>query len=305
MLRFVEHAHAGAPLDKLMIGLDFNQMVRPEPRTQPGFEERRLLRHKRDMAALSTRWQRFTDIIDTLFSMPALRRSFSAVSGAAQPRRRYYKDGTWETESDEFVGRSGYTLTGRMTIYQPRNAPADLTVNMGYLADTLRFAHKNNIETRLIITPIHVFMTELWYRVGYEKLWREFHVRLAQLNREIALEFDKAPFPIYGFNHLLGIVDEPIRKATHARQSVFDDGLHFRKRFGHKIMASVWGETRDLGYELNTETVDNYLDQVDRLRRDFGARNGELVEELMSNIAPELRLRPQAAGAVGAVLTPP
>lgn len=288
MLRFVEHAHASGPLDDLMIGLDFNAMVRPEPRTQSGFEESRLLRDARTASGFIAMWQRIGDVTDTLFSMPALKRSFSAVTGAAQPRRRYFKDGTWDTESEQFVGKSGYALTGRVTIYQPRNAPADLDQNFEYLAQTLRFAHQNNIDTRLVITPIHVFMVELWRRVGYGDRWEKFHNRLVQLNAEVALEYEKAPFPVYAFNHVRGVVDEPIRKGSDNEHAVFDDGLHFRKHFGGEIMSSVWGGNQGLAYVLDPETVYDYLGRVDQLRRDFQAEHAELVEELMSNIAPEL-----------------
>ena len=45
MLRFIEHAQANGPLEKLMIGLDFEAFIQPEPRFKSGFEESRLARN--------------------------------------------------------------------------------------------------------------------------------------------------------------------------------------------------------------------------------------------------------------------
>lgn len=292
MLRFLEHADANGPVDKLMLGLDFAAHVRPVPVTQPGFEENRMASEPGDLDALQFKWQRVKDIVDTLFSLPAFHLSVSALSPLKDVRRRYFKDGSWDTVSDQYIGQSGFILNGKVNIYALRNEPADLDFNLDILADTLRFAHRNRIETRLFITPIHIFMVDLWHCVGYEQWWRDFHKRLVAVNEAVALEFGVDPFPLYGFNHVPGVVDEPIRSAANARHSAFDDGLHFRKKFGNQIMAAVWSDTPGIGYELNPGSVEAYLAEVDRMRLEFEGANRKLTARLRSSISPGLAQRP-------------
>ena len=99
-------------------------------------------------------------------------------------------------------------------------------------AEILRFAHRQKIETRLFVTPEHVFMIDLWWRLGYGELWREFHRRLIAVNNQVAMEMGVKPFPLFGFNQLQGVVNEPIAVAQNSAQSLFTDGIHFRPELG-------------------------------------------------------------------------
>jgi len=292
MFRFLEHANATGPIDKLFLGLDFEAFIRPEPIVQPGFAERRLATGSEELHALPFEWQRVEDIADTLFSLPALNLSLAALTGSQDVRRRYFVDGSWDTQSNQYVGKSGFALAGKVSIYAHRDEPADLDFNLEALAKTLRFAHENNIETRIYISPMHVFMLDLWYRVGYKKWWRDFNLRLVSVNEAVAKELGVKPFPLYGFNQVAGIVDEPIRGAANAKQATFDDVIHFRKAFGSQIMAAVWGDASGLAYELNPGSVDAYLENVEQLRIGFEAANQGLAESIRSSIFPEV---PQGA----------
>ncbi|MEZ5502893.1 MAG: hypothetical protein R3E50_09620 [Halioglobus sp.] len=288
MLRFIEHAQANGPLKKLMIGLDFEAFIQPEPEFRQGFEEWRMARTADALSAPRFFWQRLRDDRDALFSLASVGNSLSALSGTAQVGRRYSPDGTWETTGNRFAGKAGFIRIGRGTVFDLRNERLSLDENMSILAEILRFAHRQSIDTRLFITPEHVFMLDLWWRLGDGELWNAFHRRVVAVNEAVARELGVDAFPLFGFNQAAGVVDEPIRNARESKGSTFSDGTHFRSPLGQRIMSSVWDDSGSLGVRLDADAVDGYLQQVDVLRQGFLAANRELAATMRRSISPDL-----------------
>ncbi len=81
MLRFIKHAQANGPLSKLMIGLDFEAFIFPEPQFRASFEESRMASNANDLAAPRFIWQLVSDVRDTLLSLPGFTRSLSRAHG--------------------------------------------------------------------------------------------------------------------------------------------------------------------------------------------------------------------------------
>jgi hypothetical protein len=287
MLRFIEHAQAVGPLEKLMIGLDFEALIQPEPQFKAGFEESRLARDARDLASPKYFWRRLSDVRETLFSLDGLALSLAAFTGSSKATHRYFKDGAWES-THSLVGQGAYIYFGRDNVLALRTQQLDLQANLEIFADILRFAHQQNIETRLFITPEHIFVIDLWARLGYGELWSEFHRGLVAVNNAVAAEMGVAPFPLFGFNQMQGVVDEPIRKARDAGQSLFTDGSHFRPALGKQIMTGVWTDGSDVGTRLNAESVEQYLSEIEQLRHQFESDNGKVTAMLRQKISPEL-----------------
>jgi hypothetical protein len=288
MLRFIEHAQANGPLDKLMLGLDFEAFIHPEPQFKSGFEEARLARDAGDLSSPRFIWQRLSDVRDTLLSVPGFSRSLAALTGTATVGRRYYRDGTWVSTNSTFTGRGGYIYVGRTNIFELHNERLDLDKNLQTFAAILRFAHQQKIETRLFITPEHVFMIDLWWRLGYGELWNEFHRRLIEVNNQVAMELGVKPFPLFGFNHLQGVVNEPVAVSQNSGKSFFTDGIHFRPDLGKQIMAGVWTDGDAHGARLDLDSVEPYLTEVGQLRVDFESANSKLTANLRREISPEL-----------------
>ena len=177
---------------------------------------------------------------------------------------------------------------GKDNVLRLRTQQLDLDANLKILADILRFAHQQKIETRLFITPEHIFVIDMWMRLGYSDLWNEFHRGLVAVNNTSAQELGVAPFPLFGFNHMQGVVDEPIRKARDAGQSLFTDGSHFRPALGEQIMTGVWTDGSDLGVRLDTESVEQYLSEIEQIRLQFESDNAKVAAMLRHQISPEL-----------------
>jgi hypothetical protein len=119
-----------------------------------------------DLASAHFVWQLVSDMRNTLLSMSGIAQSVRALTGSAEVGRRYYPDGTWESTQSRFTGRRGYIFIGKESVSDQRNVQLSLDRNLNYFADVLRFAHRHKIETRLFITPEHVFMIDLWWRLG-------------------------------------------------------------------------------------------------------------------------------------------
>ena len=269
MERFIELAQATGPLKSLLIGVDFEAFIRNENKTAKGFEEARMARRSEDLNSAPFLLQRAKDAADSLFSLPSFVRSLSAFTGSAKLTRRYYKDGTWQITSDFFTGRQGFQYIGDSTILAISKEQLSLDANMQNFADILRFVHEENIDTKIFITPEHVFLIDLWARLGYGDMWGDFHHRLIEVNQSVAKEMNTHPFPIYAYNNLPNIVDEPIVGARDAKNSFFTDGVHPRQALGDKMSASVWSQKGDFGTPLTAQNVEAYLKSVDSLRRGF------------------------------------
>jgi hypothetical protein len=287
-LRFIEHAQAAEPLSKLMIGLDFETFVRPEPRSRSGFEEARLAHHHKDLASLRLAWQFLGDVRDTLFSIPAATRSLAALTHSEKVGRRYETDGTWESTTSTLSGRAGFVYMGRNTFNALDVEQSSLDDNLEVFADILRFAHQQKIDTRLFITPEHVFMIDLWWRLGYGDLWKEFHRRLVEVNETVAAQMGVEAFPLFGFNHVEKVADERIPMSVNSERSLFVDGTHFRKLLGKRIMHSVWSDDPGQGVNLAHSSLDTYFSQVSRIRYNFVKSNATLTARLRREISPAL-----------------
>ncbi len=248
-----------------------------------------MARNASDLSSPRFFWQFLTDLSETLLSLPAFTRSFSALTGTAKVDHRYFKDGSWVRTTSAANGRGGYIFFGKVNVFDSRNDKLSLDSNLKIFSDTLRFAHQHKIDTRLYITPEHVFMVDLWARLGYGELWSEFHRGLLAVNSAVAKEMGVDPFPVFGFNHIRGVVDEPIRKNRESQKSLFIDGAHFRPALGSQIMDGVWTEGSQLGIQLDADTVESYLAQVEQLRYEFEAANAKLTTFLRHEISPDLK----------------
>ncbi len=290
MLRFIQHAQATQPLEKLMLGLDFQAFITDQPRVRPGFAEPRFAHSGRQMQSVSYRRQVVTDLADTLLSLSALSRSAAALTGTGNaPKRKYFTDGTWASTSRFLVGKPGYEFVGSSKLTAHDIRPFRVGDNFDLFADILRFCHRHNIETRLVITPIHVFMVDWWHTLGYADEWQHFHEQLVAINTAVANEFNAEPFKLLGFNAAKGIVDEPIYASQQSDTAWFEDGIHFKDRLGLKIMRAAWDDSPTFGQLLNAQTVTPYLMSINTLTNAFRDKHPSVISDLQQRICRKAR----------------
>ena len=158
--------------------------------------------------------------------------------------------------------------------------------NLQHLRELLRFCYANNIETRLFLTPTHVFLVDFWGRLGHRPMWEDFRRQVLQINAETAMEFERVPFELVGFDQLSGVVDEPIYLTRDIDKAWFIDPVHFQPNLSQLIMAALWDSESEVGVRLSAENIEAYLEEVESLRKSFVRANRELVEELNAKIVP-------------------
>jgi hypothetical protein len=284
MNRTVRHAHTTHALKKLMIGLDYQALVSPRPKSRPGFAASRLAQAPEDKYSPALLKQELRDLQASLFSFDIMGDGLTALSPPGPRVMRYFTDGAWMTITNQLTGRGGYIFAAKNALYTRKVTGFEADTNLAIFTDLLRFCYQNDIETRLFFTPTHVFFVDIWHYLGTEQLWRDTHKEVLEINVRLAGEYNKTAFTIRGFGNEQGVTDEPIYLARNIDRAWFNDGVHYRARLATGMMNGVWDPASDFGQLLTTGNIDDYLDSVDQMRRSFLQAHEEVVEMLHQKI---------------------
>jgi hypothetical protein len=280
MLRSIEHAYESGPLSELVIGLEYETFISSDYETGLGFADGRLA----TVGSLALTLQAGRDIGDTLFTTSALSRSLQAITRDRPLKKRYYPDGSWTNNSPVWRGRSGYISVGKNLVRLLHSDPLVYRKNLDLFTRILRYCHQRGITTTLFISPEHIFLTDLRRRASGSLQWQQFHRELATINERVAREQDVAPFPLWGFNQLDGIVNEPLPNAGLVAGAWFRDGIHFNRDLGKLLLEQMLQNRATPGYALHSGNIELYLAAVDQLQQRFLSKNRESVESYLMQI---------------------
>jgi hypothetical protein len=286
MQRVIQHAQAQGRLKKLLLAIEFDTFILAEPRVGLGFDEDRMLGPENPATGARRLLQVLGDARDTLFTSSTLAFSLQAQLGTAPKGRAMQPDGSWRYPNTDRSGRHAFAHAGRLLRKRSTNPARGTDENLAILADILAFCHQQGIDTRLYLSPEHLFMTDLRRHLGYAAERDDFIRRVVETNETVARSRGGAPFPLWAFNHLPGIVDEPLHDGRGTASDWFRDGFHFYTKLGDMIMAQAWGEGSG-GRLLDSGSVDAYLNEVESLRAVFVARQEELVLDYRRDIIGE------------------
>lgn len=288
LFRSVQHAHAQQPLTKLMVGLDFGPFTHVTPLFRLGFEEARHATDASDIYSPRYLLQQFADLRTTLFSFYITGESLRALNPPKKRSRHYYDDGSWESASRGLRGRGGYAFVARGVVSEVKAQGIEIDANLAVFRDLLQFCYANEIDTRFFFTPAHVFFVDLWFRLGAEQAWYEVHREVVRMNEELAEQYGRQAFEIWGFGNVRNMVTEPIYEASEADKAWFSDGLHYESRLAIPMKLAVWGANPGFGTRLDSATIIPYLTDIDRMRQEFIDANQEVVTTVYQRIDSEL-----------------
>lgn len=269
MLRLIQHANAHGRLSRLTIGLEFETFITGEPRVGLGFEEGRLAGAEPALSAVEIWPQLARDVWDTLFTAHTTTRSIQALSGKALPPLRFRHDGSWHNRSNIWLGRTGYVMVGENLVSRKAQPDESLEANLEIFSRILEYLHRQGIDTRLYLSPEHLFLVDLKRHLELHSRWEDFHRQLIAVNATTASETGRKPFPLWGFNQLDGVVNEPLPRREGSLDDWFRDGIHFREELGANIMQQLWEGADVGGLQLDETTLGSYLGQVEALRQQF------------------------------------
>ncbi|MCX2974684.1 hypothetical protein EYC87_13910 [Halieaceae bacterium IMCC8485] len=280
MLRTIEHAHANGPLSDLVIGLEYETFIAGDYKAGIGFSEKRLA------ASTSAEFyqQVMQDFLTTTLTTSAITRSTMAINHRKPITTRYFPDGHWENESRAWRGESGYVSVGKNMARLTKGASSIYSENLKTFADIVEFCQRENIKTTLFISPEHIFLTGLRKVINPRSNWKKFHRDLKNINRKAANQYDQQPFPLWGFNHLKGIVDEPLPSGDIDPSAWFRDGIHFHNKLGIRLMDQMLEASHHQSFELSQGSIDDYLQSVDKLQLYFFSNNQKVTARYLAKI---------------------
>lgn len=285
MKRFIEHAQAQGRLHKLLIAIEFDTFINTHSRAGLGFAEARMAKPDEGGMSWRSALQWVYDVRDTLFTSTTLALSLQAQLGSRPAGRAVQADGSWRFPVVEPSGKKSFIGAGELLLKRTRErSTSAIDANLGIFAEILAFCHRQRIDTRLYVSPEHLLMTDLRHQAGYDGEHNDFLRRIIALNEKIAEQAGESPFPLWGFNLLEGIVDEPLHDGTGSASDWFRDGFHFYTRLGDIIMEQVWGAGETGAMLLDSDSLDTYLAAVEKLRVRFVRDQRQRVEEYRREI---------------------
>lgn len=289
MERFIHHAHAHAAggLQRLTLAIEPASFISAYPEYRPGFKADRLLPGSRASHLFRT----LQDGGVTLLSGDATLSSLSVVAGGVDVRRHYHPDGSWTNEGVRLIGENGYLYNANALLQQLGADARGMKDNLAVFARILAFCHQNNIDTRIFISPDHLFFVDLWSHIGLSESWTEFHKGVVSIVESEAENFNAKPFAVYGFNIMRGVVDEPISLGQGDPDAWFKDGIHFDRRLGEIITSTLWQlerhELNQTPYRLTKSSLAEYLISVETMQASFLKRQSEVVQHYHSKLGLE------------------
>jgi hypothetical protein len=156
---------------------------------------------------------------------------------------------------------------------------------LGDLRAILDVAHRDGIDVRLVISPVHARLMEALFAAG---LWEEFESwkrELVRQVREAAREAGADPFPLWDFTGYGRVQTEPIPPAGDrgVRLQSFWDPAHFRMEIGDRMLDRVFGTTPDpggFGVMLTPENLEAQLAATRDARDRWRAAHPDDVAEV-------------------------
>ena len=237
MLRVLQHAQANAPLQSVVLGLEYYMFRNDKEQDMPGFADARLERPAPTaMQRLRHVAQLFVDRWATLYSRSAIKDSVLAARGDRGSQRTFYEDGSWDTDAGEFAGRFVYHLLTNQKYREFRFLSKQR--DYALLEDILGFAEEHGIEVTLLISPSHTHILSAVELAGELQAYRDWQ-------REVVELATRSGVPVYGLETNREMMLEPITPDP----ELFHDGVHYSRKVGRAISRCLPRAARGAGCE--------------------------------------------------------
>ena len=268
-LRLVQHSHNTQPLQRLVLALDFHTFLQTPVEYRFGFPLGRLITEPGMQISADYQMRMAQLRYRSLLSTRALSRSMLATARgwSEQPqsptRATYYTDGSWERtaltqRSQRFARMKGNY--GHRFIEQHGGE----ALHLDQLVPLLRFCHLQNIETVIIVNPLHLEQLDNAHQVGLYPQLEAFHRSLITLNRTVAEQVNRSPYEVLGFNLNRAAISEPASAEQLTEAPWFEDGMHYSSRFARLMLSTALAQSSqrsaNAGSRILTEaTIEAYL----------------------------------------------
>lgn len=144
----------------------------------------------------------------------------------------------------------------------------------------LEFAYEHGIEMHIILSPVHVWLLEVYYREGAWSILEAWKRALVRENARVAAQVGAPPEPLWDFSEYNEFTTEEIPPAgdTQTRMRWYWEVSHYRAELGEVVLDRVFGVDtvsvagkEGFGVRITPKTMDEHLENVREQRERYAA----------------------------------
>jgi hypothetical protein len=298
--RYLQHAHFNHPLRQVVLSLDlmmFNVNGNPD---ELDFKEGRLAV---DSKGKSWKGWILSDIVSTLASSDALEVSIKTIlrqdvsSHGIEPI--YLDNGmrdesTKNNEIKKFGGHHKAFLDSEKKYYEGSfyndfsfsNLQRD---NWQIYRQLLMFAHQNNIDLRIAISPYHARQLEIIAIKSLLDVFEDWKTKLVSINYEVATDNDKKIFPLWDFSTYNTYTTEKVPHVDSETDKMqwYWESSHYKKELGDLVLNVIFDYKKDshnidhnFGVVITKDNIKSHLGKISEERQQWRDMYPEDVQEI-------------------------
>ncbi len=127
----------------------------------------------------------------------------------------------------------------------------------------IQFAHKNKIDLRMAISPVHARQIEMFYYMDIWPIFEEWKEKLVNINKNIADDFKMPIFPFFDFTgyNKYTVEDLPDIGDKKTKMRWYWESSHYKKELGDLVLNKVLNqrysenENSNFGFKITSENM--------------------------------------------------
>lgn len=293
MRRYLQHAQAVRPLERVVLALDF-RVMNVGPDRSGAFREARLAvdAEGRKQFSLFDAW--LPDMASSLASLPALQASANTVRKQGWVRDTFSPRGFWMPLTDTYDHASGFSAFTTNTLRRYEEISRNEALfrgNVDELRALLREAHGSGADVRILISPSHAWHWQALWQSGLWPRFEEMKRLLVSLNAEEAARTGREAFPLWDFSGSYGPALESVAAKSHMPMLWFWEPVHYKSALGDAVLSRIDGAPMDavladFGVRLDQADLEAHLSWLRDLQKRFAAAEPGVVE-LIASLGPK------------------
>jgi len=296
-LRYYQHARANAPLQKVLLGLDFVAFNHFTPLSDD-FKEGLIASDKEGNIKSSFLMKTAMPLL-SLNAVTASQKKFFArrkethwANGLEIPEETGKRD--WREamlgSADGYVTRLLLPPPSHRFCLEDSSTPGSA---LGRLETLLRTAATDGTDIRLFIQPSHAFLMEALQATGYwddYEIWeRKLVALIEKINTEVLPEKKILLWDFSGYNTFTA--EALAKDSTTAMKWYWDTG-HYKKDLGDRVQDRIFGlnppdreGSEDFGVLIDANNIDSHLKSIAEKRSAYLETQREDIQELKTRIS--------------------
>lgn len=306
VLRYFQHAIYVGQIDQVVLNLELFMFAPETPNTTGSFDERNfcvpasLPQPKGIACRRILRWSPMASIdgwIDaiSLLTTPA---GASPTSTLFLPNGQREQSYYWDVKIQPRGQRWAFERTAVEMTESQRGVFTEKRLcdeSIEYYRQILELAYTHEIDLHIVLSPVHIWLLEIYYQNGDWPLLEEWKRVAVETNESVAADYDIAPAPVWDFIEYNTFTAEEIPPTGDRATSMqwFWEISHYRPALGDLILDRVFGTeteslpgsvTRSIAEKENFGTLIT-PDNIDARNHEVRFQRGYYLDRLATELA--------------------